>query len=68
MAAVDFRRRPVAGIGGTVEYLNFPSRGSKCSKLSADFESLDDVAVAYDELRHPSMAFPLSSSKTVSTR
>jgi 3-hydroxymyristoyl/3-hydroxydecanoyl-(acyl carrier protein) dehydratase len=47
MAAVDFRRRPVAGIGGTVEYLSSPRTG-QVLELSADLESLDDEAIAYD--------------------
>src|SRR5262245_16878393 len=47
MVAVDFRHRPVAGIGGTVEYMSSPRPG-QVLELSADLESLDDDAVAYD--------------------
>jgi 3-hydroxymyristoyl/3-hydroxydecanoyl-(acyl carrier protein) dehydratase len=47
MAAVNFRLRPIAGIGGTVEYLSSPRPGQEL-EISADLESLDDDAVAYD--------------------
>jgi len=47
MAATNFRRRPIAGIGGAVEYLSSPRPGQVLD-LSADLESLDDDAVSYD--------------------
>jgi len=47
MAACDFRRRPIAGIGGAVEYLSSPQPGQEL-ELSADLDGMDDDAVAYD--------------------
>jgi 3-hydroxymyristoyl/3-hydroxydecanoyl-(acyl carrier protein) dehydratase len=47
MAALDFRRRPIAGIAGMVEYLS-PARPGQVLELGVDIESLDDEAVSYN--------------------
>jgi 3-hydroxymyristoyl/3-hydroxydecanoyl-(acyl carrier protein) dehydratase len=47
MAAADFRRRPIAGIGGVVEYVSAALPG-QVLELDAHLESLDEDAVVYD--------------------
>jgi 3-hydroxymyristoyl/3-hydroxydecanoyl-(acyl carrier protein) dehydratase len=46
MSAVNFERRPVAGIAGAVEFLA-PVRPGQTLELEADLESVDAEAVAY---------------------
>ena len=46
MSAVDFKRRPLAGIAGMIELLS-PVRPGQILELSAELESVDDEAAAY---------------------
>ena len=46
MSAVDFERRPLAGIAGMIE-LPSPVRPGQTLELSVELESVDDEAVAY---------------------
>src|SRR5215472_5812806 len=46
MARLDFQRRPVAGIAGSIEFLNCVEPGQEI-ELSAEIESVDAEAVAY---------------------
>jgi 3-hydroxymyristoyl/3-hydroxydecanoyl-(acyl carrier protein) dehydratase len=46
MSAVNFERRPVAGIAGAVEFLA-PVKPGQTLELEADLESVDAQAVAY---------------------
>jgi 3-hydroxymyristoyl/3-hydroxydecanoyl-(acyl carrier protein) dehydratase len=51
MAAVDFLRRPVAGIAGMIELLA-PALPGQVLELRADLESVDIEAVAYSGSAH----------------
>jgi 3-hydroxymyristoyl/3-hydroxydecanoyl-(acyl carrier protein) dehydratase len=46
MSKLDFQRRPVAGIAGSVEFFDCVEPGQKI-ELSADLESVDAEAVSY---------------------
>ena len=46
MAAVDFKRRPVAGLAGRIELLA-PVRPGQMLELAAELETVDTEAVAY---------------------
>jgi 3-hydroxymyristoyl/3-hydroxydecanoyl-(acyl carrier protein) dehydratase len=46
MSAVDFKRRPLAGIAGMIELLA-PIRAGQTLELSVELESVDDEAAAY---------------------
>jgi 3-hydroxymyristoyl/3-hydroxydecanoyl-(acyl carrier protein) dehydratase len=46
MSAVDFKRRPLAGIAGMIELLS-PVRPGQMLELSVELESVDDEAAAY---------------------
>ena len=46
MAAMDFERRPVAGLAGAINLLA-PVKPGQDLELSAELESIDDEAVAY---------------------
>src|SRR6266478_8669227 len=49
MAAVNFERRPVAGLAGAID-LGKPVRPGQVLQLSADLETIDEEAVAYSGL------------------
>jgi 3-hydroxymyristoyl/3-hydroxydecanoyl-(acyl carrier protein) dehydratase len=46
MAATDFKRRPVAGLAGSIEFLA-PAQPGQVLELAAELESVDTEAVAY---------------------
>src|SRR5689334_34189 len=47
MAAADFRRRPVAGLAGVID-LGLPVHAGQTLELSAELETVDEEAVAYN--------------------
>jgi 3-hydroxymyristoyl/3-hydroxydecanoyl-(acyl carrier protein) dehydratase len=46
MKSVDFKRRPVAGLAGSIDLLA-PVKPGDCIALTAELESVDEEAVAY---------------------
>jgi len=51
MAALDFQRRPVAGLAASIELLS-PVRPGQVLELAADLETVDAEAAAYDGTAH----------------
>src|SRR5262249_39874024 len=51
MAAVDFEKRPVAGLAGAVEMLA-PVQPGQVIELEATLESIDSEAVSYEGVAH----------------